>query len=120
MLLEEWEKLYCYFFLIKSNHFPQEHIDLFGIENVADDGSGDDNNSDEADGEDEEVFEVEKFLGICYGDPKEMKKHVNYVLRYLNFKPKFKVICENFLLSLLFKTCVLVSPFITHVDSAFD
>ena len=48
------------------------------------------------------------------------KKKANYILRYLNFKPKFKVICENFLLSLLFKTCVLVSPFITHVDSAFD
>ena len=24
-------------------------------------------------GEDEEVFEVEKVLGICYGDPKEIK-----------------------------------------------
>ena len=50
-----------------------------------------DNDSDKADGEDEEVFEVEKVLGICYGDPKEIKKHGNYILRYLNFKPKFKV-----------------------------
>ena len=32
-----------------------------------------DNDSDKADGEDEEVFEVEKVLGICYGDPKEIK-----------------------------------------------
>ena len=37
------------------------------------------------------MFEVEKVLGICYGDPKEIKKHGNYILRYLNFKPKFKV-----------------------------
>jgi len=70
LLLEEWEKLYCYFYLIKSNDFPQEYTDLFGIENVADDGSGDDNNSDEADGDDKKVFEVENILGICYGDPK--------------------------------------------------
>ena len=69
-LLEEWKKLWCYFFLIKSNHFPQEHIDLFGIENVADDGSGDDNNSDETDRDDKEVFEVKNILGTCYGDPK--------------------------------------------------
>ena len=40
---------------------------------MADDGTGDDNDSDEADGEDEEVFEVEKILGICYGDHKEIK-----------------------------------------------
>ena len=32
-----------------------------------------DNDSDKANGEDEEVFEVEKVLGICYGDPKEIK-----------------------------------------------
>ena len=62
---------------------------------MVDDGSGDDNDSDEVDGEDEEVFEVEKILGICYGDPQRDKKHANYILRYLNFKPKFKVICGN-------------------------
>ena len=43
------------------------------ISSLVDDGSGDDNDSDEADGEDEEVFEVEKVLRICYGDPKEIK-----------------------------------------------
>jgi len=30
-LLEEWKKLWCYFFLIKSNDVPQEYLDLFGI-----------------------------------------------------------------------------------------
>ena len=93
---------------------------MFGTKNVANDGSSDDNDSDEAGGEDEKVFEVEKLLGICYGDPKEMKKNANYVLRYLNFKPKFKVICGKCLLSILFRTCISVSTFITHVNSAFD
>ena len=46
---------------------------MFGTKNVANDGSSDDNDTDEADGEDDEVFEVEKLLGICYGDPKEIK-----------------------------------------------
>ena len=48
---------------------------------MVDDGSGDDNDSDEVDGEDEEVFEVEKILGICYGDSQRDKKHANYILR---------------------------------------
>ncbi|KAM3748160.1 hypothetical protein ACB098_05G087700 [Castanea mollissima] len=75
LLLEKWEKSCYYFSLIKSNDVLQEYANLFGTENVADDGSGDDNDSDEGDGEDEEVFEVEveKILGICYGDPKEIK-----------------------------------------------
>ena len=72
LLLEECEKLYCYFSLIKSNDVPQEYAHLFGTKNVADDGSGDDNHSDEVDGEDEDVFEVEKILELCYGDPKEI------------------------------------------------
>ena len=74
LLLEEWEKLCCYFSLIKSNDVPQEYMDLFGKENVVDDGSGDYNDSDEADGKDEEVFEIEKILGLYYGNPKEIKK----------------------------------------------
>ena len=120
LFLDEWKKLYCQFSLIKSNDIPQEQADLFGTKNVTNDGSGNDNNSDEADGEDEEVFEVEKFLGICYGDPKKMKKHTNYVLRYLNFKPKFKVICGKCLLSMLFRPRVSISTFLTHVNFAFD
>ena len=68
------------------------------------------------------MFEVDKILGICYGDPKKKKKkkHANYVLRYLNFKPKFKVICGKCLSSMLFRTSVLVSPFITRVNFTFD
>ena len=48
LLLEEWEKICYYFLLIKSNDVPQEYLDLFGTENVAGDGSGDENDSDEA------------------------------------------------------------------------
>ena len=117
LFLEEWEKLCCYFSPIKRNDVPQEYADLFGTKNVANDGSGDDNDSDKVDGEDKEVFDVKKLLWICYGDPKEMKKHTNYVLTYLNFKPKFIVICPKCLLSMLFRTRVSISTFITHVNS---
>jgi len=83
---------------LKSNDLLQEYANLFGTKIVADYGSSDDNNSDKADGEDDEVFEVEKILGICYGDPKEIKKiiikkknlNTNYILRCLNFKPRLK------------------------------
>ena len=97
-------------------------MDLFGKENVVDDGSGDYNDSDEADGKDEEVFEIEKILGLYYGNPKEIKKkkNMNYILRYLNFKPKHKMICGRCLLSMLFRTRVSISPFISHVNYAFD
>ena len=47
--------------------------DLYGTENVVDDDSGDDNDNGKADEENEEVFEAKKILGICYGDPKEIK-----------------------------------------------
>ena len=51
---------------------------------------------------------------------KKKKKNANYILRYLNFKPKFKVICGKCLSSMLFRTSVLVSPFITRVNFTFD
>nr|POE73116.1 dna (cytosine-5)-methyltransferase 2 [Quercus suber] len=43
-------------------------MNLFGKENVANDGTNDDSDSDEADGEDKEVFEVERILAICYSE----------------------------------------------------
>ena len=58
---------------LKSNDLLQEYANLFGTKNMVDYGSSDDNDSDEADGEDDEVFKVEKILGICYDDPKEIK-----------------------------------------------
>ncbi|KAK7834062.1 dna (cytosine-5)-methyltransferase cmt3 [Quercus suber] len=56
---------YCgMLYLLPYSTFVKLPIDLFGTENVVDDGSG-----DEDDGEDEDVFKVDKILGICYGDP---------------------------------------------------
>nr|POE53950.1 hypothetical protein CFP56_53452 [Quercus suber]POF25862.1 hypothetical protein CFP56_77983 [Quercus suber] len=43
-------------------------MNLFGKENVANDGTNDDSDSDEADGEDKEVFKVAKILAICYSE----------------------------------------------------
>ncbi|KAF3975246.1 hypothetical protein CMV_001495 [Castanea mollissima] len=80
LLLEKWEKSCYYFSLIKSNDVLQEYANLFGTENVADDGSGDDNDSDEGDGEDEEVFEVETEL--------KRKKHEKV---FANLEPEVKV-----------------------------
>ena len=80
LLLEEWEKLCYYFSLIKSNDIAQEYADLFGTKNVADDGSGDDDDSDEDDGKGEVVFEVEKILGLYYGNPKKIKKKKKHEL----------------------------------------
>lgn len=80
-LLKEWEKLCRYFSLVESNDVPQEYLDLFGTENVGDDGNDNDDSdsdSDEVDGEDE-VYEVEKILEICYGDPKEKKERELHV-----------------------------------------
>ena len=45
---------------------------------------------------------------------KKKKKHTNYILRYLNFKPKCKVIYGKCLSGMLFRTNVSVSPFITR------
>ena len=78
---------------LKSNDLLQEYANLFGTKNMVDYGSSDDNDSDEADGEDDEVFE---------------------------FQTKIKVICGKCLLSMLFRTRVSISLFITHVNSAFD
>lgn len=75
LLLKEWEKLCIYFSLVKSDYFPQDYSDLFGTEDD-DDGSG----SDDSEGEENvEVFEVEKILKICYGDPKETKERGLYL-----------------------------------------
>lgn len=65
-LLKEWKKLCICFSLIKSKD-PQEQLYYFD-----DEVQEEDNDSIEDDGEDDpEVFEVEKILAICYGDPKE-------------------------------------------------
>lgn len=69
-LLREWEKLCTRFSLIGSSH-PNAH-DMDPIDASIDEGNDDedsDSNTNEED--DSEVFEVQKIIGVCYGDPKD-------------------------------------------------
>lgn len=66
-LLKEWPKLCASFGLIQSKN-THEKIDSMVVEE--DDGDEDDDDGED-DNNDGEVFEVEKVIGICYGDPKE-------------------------------------------------
>ncbi|XP_023516647.1 DNA (cytosine-5)-methyltransferase CMT3-like isoform X1 [Cucurbita pepo subsp. pepo] len=68
-LLKEWEVLCKYFSLIKSEGPQQKYVDLFANEEEEEDEGEDEKTED-----DEEVFEVEKILAICYGDPNGTKK----------------------------------------------
>ncbi|XP_038878295.1 DNA (cytosine-5)-methyltransferase CMT3 [Benincasa hispida] len=72
-LLKEWEVLCKYFSLIKSKEPQQKYIDLFANEDE-DEDEGENEEENEKTEDDGEVFEVEKILAICYGDPNETKK----------------------------------------------
>lgn len=70
-LLKEWEKLCINFSLVKSKD-SQQQFDYFGMVDDGGEEEDEDDDNSEADEEDDpEVFEVEKILAICYGDPKE-------------------------------------------------
>ncbi|KAG7023880.1 DNA (cytosine-5)-methyltransferase CMT3, partial [Cucurbita argyrosperma subsp. argyrosperma] len=83
-LLKEWEVLCKYFSLIKSEGPQQKYVDLFANEEEEEDEGEDEKTED-----DEEVFEVEKILAICYGDPNGTKK------RGFNCKEKLKDFVTN-------------------------
>ncbi|XP_022737110.1 DNA (cytosine-5)-methyltransferase CMT3-like [Durio zibethinus] len=83
-LLKEWERLCASFSLSKSENLEKQSFHSFGLEN---------DENDEVDSEDSEtegeVFEVEKILNICYGDPKEKKERGLYFLvRWKNYGPE--------------------------------
>ncbi|KAJ4724096.1 Cytosine-specific methyltransferase [Melia azedarach] len=82
-LLKEWKKLCICFSLIKSKD-PQEQLYYFD-----DEVQEEDNDSIKDDGEDDpEVFEVEKILAICYGDPKEKgERGLHLKVRWKNYGP---------------------------------
>ncbi|KFK30827.1 hypothetical protein AALP_AA6G031000 [Arabis alpina] len=73
MLVKEWEKLCCHFCLRKMPN-SEEYKTLYGMTN----GEDDESDSDEGDDDDdsgEEIFVVEKILGIMCGvDPKKVNK----------------------------------------------
>ncbi|KAK9147306.1 hypothetical protein Scep_006063 [Stephania cephalantha] len=72
MLLKEWEKL-CQEFSVLGNIHSLEHNFEANLDNNGDD-DGDDGDDDSNQNEDSEIFEVEKLIGICYGDPNEKKE----------------------------------------------
>lgn len=84
MLLKEWEKL-CQSFSLVGGGDSQLRVDPTSIEE--DEGEAD--NDDDNDGLDEEIFEVDKVLSICYGDPKEIKKRGLY-LKVFNLDSRSK------------------------------
>ncbi|TYG85181.1 hypothetical protein ES288_A13G032600v1 [Gossypium darwinii] len=65
-LLEEWERLCASFSSSKSENLERQ-------------GRGEEDENEDGDGE---VFEVEKFLAICYGDPKEKGECGLYLKNY--------------------------------------
>ncbi|GKV21739.1 hypothetical protein SLEP1_g31691 [Rubroshorea leprosula] len=82
-LMKEWKKLCTYFCLDKSESSEEQVFNPFGLQ----DDRGDDEQSDSDN--DSEVFEVEKILDICYGDPKEMGETGLYLkVRWKNYGPQ--------------------------------
>ncbi|KAL4340831.1 hypothetical protein GQ457_08G034730 [Hibiscus cannabinus] len=87
-LLKEWERLCASFSLSKSENLEKRSFNSYDNE---------DDNNDEVEDEDEEgnggsdgeVFEVEKFLAICYGDPKEKgERQLHFKVRWRNYGPE--------------------------------
>lgn len=62
-LLKEWKKLCDLFPLIDNESSKRDNDDCPNEQSDDDDGS-----------DDSEVYEVEKILAICYGEPKGSKK----------------------------------------------
>lgn len=83
-LLKEWRKLCIAFSLVENKN--SEEVKFFPIEDDDDEGDNDDGEDDKDNAEDPEVFEVDRILAICYGDPKENKESGLYfkVLTYWN------------------------------------
>ncbi|XP_055819015.1 DNA (cytosine-5)-methyltransferase CMT3-like isoform X1 [Solanum dulcamara] len=75
LLLKEWEQLCASCSLLKSNTTAHPMLkvgDVDDDEEDDDDGASEDGGS--GDNEEGEIFEVEKILEVCYGDPNEIKK----------------------------------------------
>lgn len=66
-LLKEWQRLCASFSLIEHEGFEQKNLSPEITENNEDD-------EEEVKVDDEEIFEVEKILSICYGLPAGQKE----------------------------------------------
>ncbi|KAK9052038.1 hypothetical protein SSX86_028666 [Deinandra increscens subsp. villosa] len=83
LLLKEWEKL-CQSFSLVGGGDPMS-VAKDETENSEDDEADDDGDDDLG----EEVFEVEKVLSVCYGDPKGINKRGLYLkIRWKNYGPE--------------------------------
>lgn len=68
-LLKEWRKLCRTFGLIENDGLEPLYEELLQEDDK--DGDNDDKNSSDDEVDNEEIFEVERLIAICYGDPKE-------------------------------------------------
>ncbi|KAH9740806.1 DNA (cytosine-5)-methyltransferase CMT3 [Citrus sinensis] len=85
-LLREWEKL-CISFSLIARKDPQQQLYSFNDDGESEEDDDNGNVEDESE-DDSEIFEVEKILKICYGDPKEIKKRGLYLkVRWRNYGP---------------------------------
>ena len=74
-MLKEWEQLCVSFSLSKSKNLDKQSSSPF-----EDDGDAEDDNEEDAE---DEVFEVERILAICFGDLKEKGERGLYFLVYV-------------------------------------
>ncbi|XP_039011093.1 DNA (cytosine-5)-methyltransferase CMT3-like isoform X1 [Hibiscus syriacus] len=85
-LLKEWERLCASFSLSKSENLEKQSFNSYDDEDDGNDEVEEENGNDDSDGE---VFEVEKFLAICYGDPKENgERGLHFKVRWKNYGPE--------------------------------
>ncbi|KAE8735020.1 DNA (cytosine-5)-methyltransferase CMT3 [Hibiscus syriacus] len=85
-LLKEWERLCASFSLSKSEDLGKQPFNSYDNEDDDNDEVEDETGNDSSDGE---VFEVEKFLAICYGDPKENgERGLHFKVRWKNYGPE--------------------------------
>ena len=66
-LLKEWQRLCAYFSLIEDKGSSEKYV-------PPEITSNDEDDEDEVQVDDEEIFEVEKILSICYGLPAGQKE----------------------------------------------
>ncbi|KAK3033752.1 hypothetical protein RJ639_034194 [Escallonia herrerae] len=82
MLLKEWQKLCATFVKLGDGD------SAIMLEDEADEESSVDDDYDDAGDDEGEVYEVEKVLSICYGDPKKIKEGGLYLkIRWKGYGP---------------------------------
>ncbi|XP_031401787.1 DNA (cytosine-5)-methyltransferase CMT3 isoform X2 [Punica granatum] len=84
-LLKEWKNFCVAAGLVGSNDQNQPYSDIF---NVKDEESEDEEESEHDNEDDGEVFEVERILAICYGDPNSKKEiGLHFKVRWKGYGP---------------------------------